>query len=69
MYVRGDNTVKNAKENGGALDVMELYPDYQPLNSEEFAVQFYKKPTRVTLPASTASKMAIISWIDDFIVT
>ena len=61
VYVRGDNTVTNAKKNGGALDVRELYPDYQPLNSEEFAVQFYKEPTRSILPASTASKLAIIS--------
>ena len=54
MHVRGDNTVTNAIEIGGALDCRELYPDYKPMNAEEFAKQFYKELARNTVPASTA---------------
>ncbi len=59
LYVRGDNTVANAKA-GGVLDARELYPDYQPVTAEEGAIQFYKEPMRVYLPESVASQYASI---------
>ncbi|GJJ05993.1 hypothetical protein Clacol_000180 [Clathrus columnatus] len=42
MYVRGHNTVEKAKELG-ALDARALYPDFQPLSTEEYAKLFYKE--------------------------
>ncbi|KAL5476930.1 hypothetical protein ACEPAI_3116 [Sanghuangporus weigelae] len=47
LWVRGDNTVENAKkkEYGGALDARELYPDIgEELKTiEDFAKEFYSK--------------------------
>ncbi|KLO11934.1 NAD-binding protein [Schizopora paradoxa] len=45
MFIRGDNTVENAKkpEYGGALDARELYPHIKVLSLEEFAKQLYSK--------------------------
>ncbi|KAF9262028.1 NAD(P)-binding protein [Marasmius fiardii PR-910] len=40
VFIRGENTVKNAVE-AGALDARVLYPDYVPPVAEEFAKQFY----------------------------
>jgi hypothetical protein len=42
MYVRGDNTRENAVRNG-ALDIFKLYPDYTPLNLEEYIKNFYAR--------------------------
>ena len=43
MYVRGDNTIENAKkeEYGLALDARELYPEIQPKQLEECARELY----------------------------
>jgi len=45
MFVRGDNTVENAKkkEYGGALDARELYPDFQPRSLESYATEYYSQ--------------------------
>jgi hypothetical protein len=40
IYIRGDNTIANAKK-AGALDVRELYPDMSPKLLEDFAKEFY----------------------------
>jgi hypothetical protein len=40
MYVRGDNTHTNAV-GSGALDMLELYPDYKPTDLEEYVRAFY----------------------------
>jgi hypothetical protein len=42
IYIRGDNTRANAVRSG-ALDVLELYPDYKPLNLEEYVKVFYAR--------------------------
>jgi hypothetical protein len=42
MYVRGDNTRANAVRSG-ALDIFKLYPDYTPLNLEEYIKNFYAR--------------------------
>ena len=43
LFVRGDNTIQNAKreEYGSALDAKELYPDLEPRSLEDFANDFY----------------------------
>jgi len=43
IYIRGDNTVENAKreEYGSALDARELYPDLKLKTLEEFAKEWY----------------------------
>ena len=41
IYVRGDNTVENAKRLG-ALDARELYPDIKPASLEEHAKALYR---------------------------
>jgi len=45
MFIRGDNTVENAKrpEYGSALDARELYPHIKVLSLEEFTKQLYSK--------------------------
>lgn len=43
MYIRGDNTLENAKRLG-KLDGKELYPDLEVTNAEEYATAFYKNP-------------------------
>jgi len=45
MFIRGDNTVENAKkpEYGRALDARELYPHIKVLNLEDFTKQLYSK--------------------------
>lgn len=45
LYVRGDNTVENAKkeEYGGALDARELYPDIKLRSLEDYAKEYYSK--------------------------
>lgn len=45
LYVRGDNTVANAKkpEYGGALDARELYPHLKVTTMEEVARSLYKQ--------------------------
>jgi hypothetical protein len=43
IYIRGDNTVANAKA-AGALDARELYPDVQMTSVEDFAKDFYANP-------------------------
>jgi hypothetical protein len=43
LYIRGDNTIENAKQ-AGALDVHELYPDFKPKTLEEYATEFYADP-------------------------
>ncbi|THG97682.1 hypothetical protein EW145_g7565 [Phellinidium pouzarii] len=42
-WVRGDNTIENAKKEkyGGALDARELYPDLKVRTLEEFANEYY----------------------------
>lgn len=40
--VHGDNTVNNAKKLG-ALDALELYPDFKPVPLAEYAKEFYRK--------------------------
>jgi len=42
LWVRGDNTIANAKkaEYGGALDVKELYPDYKPRTLEQIIREY-----------------------------
>ena len=60
LYVRGDNTIANAKA-GGVLDARELYPDYQPVvTAEEGAIQFYKEPMRIHLPEALTKQLASI---------
>lgn len=43
LFVRGDNTIENAKkdEYGAALDARELYPDIKPRSLEAFAKEHY----------------------------
>ncbi len=43
LFIRGDNTVENAKkaEYGGALDARELYPDLKVTTVEEVAKAMY----------------------------
>lgn len=43
LFVRGDNTVENAKkaEYGAALDARELYPNLKPKSLEDFAKEYY----------------------------
>ncbi|KLO11935.1 NAD(P)-binding protein [Schizopora paradoxa] len=45
LFIRGDNTVENAKklEYGGALDARELYPDLKISTVEEVARIMYQK--------------------------
>lgn len=45
LFVRGDNTVHNAKkeEYGGALDARELYPVIKLRSLESFAREFYSQ--------------------------
>ena len=42
LWIRGDNTVANAKrpEYGGALDAQELYPDYTPRKLDQLMDEF-----------------------------
>ena len=40
IYICGDNTVENAKRQGG-LDARVLYPDYVPKTIEQVARSFY----------------------------
>lgn len=44
-YIRGDNTVENAKkpEYGGALDARELYPHIKVASAVDFAKEMYKQ--------------------------
>ena len=44
MFVRGDNTVENAKkeEYGNALDAKALYPDIEVTSLEAYAAEYYK---------------------------
>ncbi len=44
-FIRGDNSVENAKkpEYGGALDARELYPHLKVTTVEELARELYKK--------------------------
>lgn len=43
MWIRGDNTVANAKtpEYGSALDARELYPDLKPKALEEYVREIF----------------------------
>ena len=41
-YLRGDNTLENAKAQG-ALDARELYPDFKPVTLTHFAEGFYRQ--------------------------
>lgn len=43
LWVRGDNTIENAKkeEYGCALDVKELYPDYEPRTLEQLMKEWF----------------------------
>ena len=43
IWVRGDNTVENAKkpEYGEALDARELYPDLKLRTLEDYAKELY----------------------------
>lgn len=43
IYVRGDNTIENAKkvEYGSALDAKELYPDLKVTPLSEYAKEYY----------------------------
>jgi len=45
IYIRGDNTVENAKkaEYGGALDARELYPNLKVTTIEEVAKALYRQ--------------------------
>lgn len=45
VYVRGDNTIENAKkdEYGGALDAKELYPDLKLISFTDCAKEFYSQ--------------------------
>jgi len=45
VYVRGDNTIENAKkeEYGGALDAKELYPELKLLSFTDCAKEFYSQ--------------------------
>lgn len=45
LFVRGDNTVENAKkeEYGSALDARVLYPDLKPRSLEAFAIEYYSE--------------------------
>lgn len=45
LFVRGDNTIENAKkeEYGAALDARELYPDLKPRSLEAFAKEYYSE--------------------------
>jgi hypothetical protein len=42
LYIKGDNTRVNAVRSG-ALDLLEMYPDYSPLNLEEYVKEFYAR--------------------------
>jgi len=45
LFVRGDNTVANAKKAnyGGALDARELYPDFKVTSIEDFTRELYSE--------------------------
>lgn len=42
LYLRGDNTLENAKAHG-ALDARELYPDFKPVTLTQHAEEFYSQ--------------------------
>jgi hypothetical protein len=41
VFIRGDNTLENAKRLG-AIDARELYPSFKPNVTEEYARKFYE---------------------------
>jgi len=45
LYIRGDNTMENAKkpEYGGALDARELYPNLKIMTIKEVAKALYRQ--------------------------
>jgi hypothetical protein len=47
LHIRGDNTRAKAVD-AGALDALELYPDFVPVPLAEYAKRWYRTPMHVS---------------------